>query len=321
MTTIAAVPTTVPTVVTGSVLELIGETPLLDLSSLVGKAGVRVYAKAELFNPGGSVKDRPALAMVHDAEARGLLGPGTGDGPGRSRRILDATSGNTGIALAMIGAARGYGVTLCLPANASPERRALLAVYDAEVVLTDPLEGTDGAILEARRRAAAEPDRFTYLDQYSNDANWRAHLETTGPEIWRQTAGALTHFVTGLGTTGTFTGVGRFLRRQAPHVRLVSVQPDGPFHGIEGLKHLPSAMVPAIYDPTLADEERTVSTETAYEQVRSLARRHGLRLGVSAGANVAAALEVAGELERGCVVTVLCDGAEKYLNEDFWREP
>ena len=306
--------------VTG-VLELIGETPLIDLSALVGRPGVRLYGKAELFNPGGSVKDRPALAMVRDAEARGLLGPGTGDGPGGSRRILDATSGNTGIALAMIGAARGYGVTLCLPANASPERQALLAVYAAEVVLTDPLEGTDGAIREARSRAAAEPERYAYLDQYSNDTNWRAHLATTGPEIWRQTAGELTHFVTGLGTTGTFTGVGRYLRREAPHVRLISIQPDGPFHGLEGLKHLPSAMVPAIYDPTLADEERTVSTERAYEMVKRLARRHGLRLGISAGGNVAAAVEVAGELERGCVVTVLCDGAEKYLNEEFWREP
>ncbi|MDY7093216.1 MAG: PLP-dependent cysteine synthase family protein [Acidobacteriota bacterium] len=310
----------------GGVLDLIGGTPLIDLSALVEGSEVRLLGKAEMMNPGGSVKDRPALAMVRDAEARGELDPRH---PGR-KRILDATSGNTGIALAMIGSALGYGVTVCLPANASPERKTLLAAYGAEVVLTDPLEGSDGAIVEARRRAAEEPDRYVYLDQYSNPANWRAHFETTGPEIWRQTGGALTHFVAGLGTTGTFTGVGRYLRekaatdRGAAPVRLIAIQPDGPFHGLEGMKHMESALVPAIYQPELADEDRSVSTEDAYAMVRRLARRHGLRLGISAGANLWAAARVAQEEadagRSAVVVTVLCDGADKYLTEDFWSQ-
>lgn len=294
------------------VLDLIGNTPMIDLSELTGRPEVKLFAKAELANPGGSVKDRPALAIVLDAERRGLLAG--------SRRILDATSGNTGIAYAMIGAARHLPVTLCMPENASPERRKILAAYGAEVRLTDPLAGSDGAILEARRLAAAEPGRYAYLDQYGNPENWRAHYRTTGPEIWAQTAGTLSHFVTGLGTSGTFMGVGRYLREVAPEVKLISFEPDSPFHGLEGMKHMATAIVPPIYDPALADEAREISTERAYAMVHRLAREQGLRLGVSAAANVAAALEVAGELARGTVVTVLCDGADKYLSERFWEE-
>ncbi|HVT59074.1 MAG TPA: cysteine synthase family protein [Thermoanaerobaculia bacterium] len=295
-------------------LELIGNTPLIDLSQLTGRPRVRLYAKAEHANPGGSVKDRPALAMVLDAERRGLFAGG--------RRILDATSGNTGIAYAMIGAARHIPVTLCMPGNVSPERRKILRAYGAEVTLTDPLAGSDGAILEARRLAAEEPVRYAYLDQYGNPENWRAHYRTTGPEIWAQTGGALTHFVTGLGTSGTFMGVGRYLREVGPAVRLISVEPDSAFHGLEGMKHMASAIVPPIYDPALADAAREISTESAYAMVLRLARDAGLRVGISAGANVAAALAVAAELDgAGVVVTVLCDGADKYLSEQFWEEP
>ncbi len=300
------------------VLELIGNTPLVDLSALTGRPEVRLLAKGELFNPGGSVKDRPALAIVLDAERRGLFGPR----PVR-RRLLDATSGNTGIAYAMIGAVRGIPVTLCMPENASPERRKILRAYGAEIRLTDPLAGSDGAIVEARRLAAAEPDAYAYLDQYGNPENWRAHHRTTGPEIWRQTGGAITHFVTGLGTSGTFMGVGRFLREVKPEVRLISCEPDSPFHGLEGMKHMASALVPPIYDPRLADEAREIATESAHAMVLRLAREHGLRTGVSSGANVAAALAVAAAVPRGTaatVVTVLCDGADKYLSERFWEE-
>ncbi len=296
-----------------SLRQLIGGTPLLDLSRLDGRPGVFLYAKAEFANPGGSVKDRPALAMIEEAERQGLLGDG--------RAILDATSGNTGIALAMLGAERGYRVVLCLPANASPERRRILKGYGAEVVATDPLEGSDGAIREARRRAAESPDRYVYLDQYSNPENWRAHHRTTGPEILAQTEGRVSHFITGLGTSGTFVGVARFLRASCPHVRLISVQPDGPLHGLEGMKHMASAIVPPIYDPGLAHESWEIATEEAYAMVRRLGRELGLLVGVSSGANVAAALRLAATLEAGTVVTILCDNAEKYLSERFWEEP
>jgi cysteine synthase B len=294
-------------------LELIGNTPLIDLSALTGRTEVRLYGKAEYANPGGSVKDRPALAMMMEAERRGLFAAG--------RRVLDATSGNTGIAYAMIGAARGIPVTLCLPDSASVERKRILRAYGAELRITDPLQGSDGAILEARRLVAAEPERWAYLDQYSNPENWRSHYRTTGPEIWEQTAGAVTHFVTGLGTSGTFMGVGRFLRERAPAVRLISVEPDSPFHGLEGMKHMASAIVPPIYDPALADEAREMPTERAYAMVKRLAREAGLLVGVSSGANVAAALDVASELRQGVVVTILCDSADKYLSERFWEEP
>jgi S-sulfo-L-cysteine synthase (O-acetyl-L-serine-dependent) len=282
---------------------------------------VRLLAKAEHANPGGSVKDRPALAIILDAERRGLFGaPGTG---GAGRRLLDATSGNTGIAYAMIGAVRRIPVTLCMPENASPERRKILLAYGAQLHLTDPLAGSDGAIVEARRLAAAEPERYAYLDQYSNPENWGAHYRSTGPEIWGQTGGEVTHFVTGLGTSGTFMGVGRFLRDARPAVRLISVEPDSPFHGLEGMKHMASSLVPRIYDAGLADEARELPTEAAYAMVRRLAREQGLRVGVSAGVNVAAALAVAAEVPRGTtatIVTVLCDGADKYLSEHFWEE-
>jgi cysteine synthase B len=300
-----------------TVLELIGNTPLIDLSAMTGRPEVRLLAKAELANPGGSVKDRPGLAIVLDAERRGLLGAGSG------RRLLDATSGNTGIAYAMIGAVRGIPVTLCMPANASPERRKILHAYGAEVRFTDPLAGSDGAILAARRLADEEPERYAYLDQYANPENWGAHFRTTGPEIWAQTGGAVTHFVTGLGTSGTFMGVGRFLRQAKAAVRLISVEPDSPFHGLEGMKHMASAFVPPIYDVGLADARREIATEAAYAMVHRLAREQGLRVGVSAGCNVAAALEEAAAVPAGAaatVVTVLCDGADKYLSEHFWEE-
>src|SRR5262245_12367416 len=296
-----------------TLLELIGNTPLIDLSALTGRTEVRLYGKAEYANPGGSVKDRPALAMILEAERRGLLAAG--------RRVLDATSGNTGIAYAMIGAARGIPVTLCLPDSASVERKRILRAYGAELKITDPLQGSDGAILEARRLVAAEPERWAYLDQYSNPENWRSHYRATGPEIWEQTAGAITHFVTGLGTSGTFMGAGRFLRERAPAVRRISVEPDSPFHGLEGMKHMASAIVPPIYDPALADEAREMPTERAYAMVRRLAREAGLLVGVSSGANVAAALDLAAGLRQGVIVTILCDSADNYLSERFWEEP
>ncbi|HEX3130184.1 MAG TPA: cysteine synthase family protein [Thermoanaerobaculia bacterium] len=294
------------------VLDLIGNTPMLDLSFLVCRHGVRLFAKAEFANPGGSVKDRPALAMIRGAQARRLFEGG--------RRLLDATSGNTGIAYAMIGAALGIPVTLCLPESASPERKRILRAYGAELRMTDPLSGSDGAIVEARRMVAEEPERWAYLDQYSNPENWQAHYRTTGPEIWAQTGGEISHFVTGLGTSGTFMGAGRFLREKDAGVRLISIEPDSPFHGLEGMKHMASAIVPPIYDPALADEAREVPTETAYAMVKRLAREAGLLVGISSGANVAAALEVALDLQIGAVVTVLCDNADKYLSDRFWEE-
>ena len=294
------------------VFDLIGNTPLIDLSELTGRSEVRLFGKAESANPGGSVKDRPALAMVLDAERRGLFADG--------RRLLDATSGNTGIAYAMIGAAKGIPVTLCLPDSASPERKKILRAYGAELRITDPMSGSDGAILEARRLVAEEPERWAYLDQYSNPENWRAHYRTTGPEIWEQTEGEITHFVTGLGTSGTFMGVGRFLREKSPDVRLISIEPDSPFHGLEGMKHMASAIVPPIYDPALADEAWELPTEHAYRMVKRLAREMGLLVGISSGINVAGALKVASGLSAGTVVTVLCDGADKYLSDRFWEE-
>jgi S-sulfo-L-cysteine synthase (O-acetyl-L-serine-dependent) len=295
-----------------SVIDLIGRTPLVRLCRFERETpGIELYAKAEWQNPGGSVKDRPAARMILEAEATGALTPG--------RVILDATSGNTGIAYAMVGAARGYDVKLCVPENASPERKLMLRALGAEIVLTDPLDGTDGAIREARRLKAADPDRYFYPDQYNNDANWRSHFDTTGPEIIEQTSGRLTHFVAGLGTSGTFIGVGRCLRRFNPAVKLISFQPSSPLHGLEGLKHMDSAIVPGIYDPTLADENLAVDTEEAYALVRRLAREEGLMAGVSSGAAVVAMLEVARRLERGVVVTIFPDGAEKYLSERFWN--
>jgi len=294
-----------------SVVDLIGRTPLVRLRRFERDTpAVELYAKVEWQNPGGSIKDRAAARMILEGEASGALT--------RERTILDATSGNTGIAYATIGAARGYKVTLCIPDNASHERKLILRALGAELVLTDPLDGTDGAIREARRLSAAAPDRYFYPDQYNNPANWQAHFDTTGPEIIEQTSGRLTHFVAGLGTSGTFVGTGRRLRRFNPAIKLISVQPDSPLHGLEGLKHMASAIVPGIYDPTLADEDLRVATETAYTMVRRLAREEGLLAGVSSGAALAATLDVARRIARGVVVTVFPDGAEKYLTERFW---
>jgi cysteine synthase B len=294
-------------------LDLIGNTPLLSFKRVAeAVAPVRVYAKAEWYNPGGSVKDRAALNMILDGERRGLLTP--------DKTIIDATSGNTGIAYAMIAAERGYKLTLALPKNASPERKQCLRAYGAELILTDPTESTDGAQRYVRDLVAANPNRYFYPDQYNNDANWGAHYETTGLEIWRQTGGQVTHFVTGLGTSGTFMGVSRRLKDFNPAVRCVSMQPDAPLHGLEGLKHMPSALVPGIYDPSLADDQIAVATEDAHRMVVRLAREEGLLVGVSSGANLVAALEVAKKLKDGVVVTIFCDSAAKYLSESFWEE-
>jgi len=297
-------------------LDLIGNTPLLRLARFAPDlpAGVELYAKAEWYNLGGSVKDRPALAMIRDGEARGLLRP--------NMRIADATSGNTGIAYATIGAALGYGVTLALPANASPERRRTLQALGAELILTDPAEGMDLAIDTIRALVAANPERYFYPDQYSNPANPRAHYETTAPEIWRQTGGRVTHFVAALGTSGTFGGAVRRLRELRPGLQAIAVQPDGPYHALEGVKHMETARrVPSIYDPAQADAVLEVGSEEAFAAARRLARAEGLLVGISAGANVAAAVRVARDLTEGVVVTILCDSAARYLSERFWEEP
>jgi len=294
-----------------SVFDMIGRTPLVRLHQFERETpGVELYAKAEWQNPGGSVKDRAAARMILEGEASGKLV--------RGKTILDATSGNTGIAYAMVGAARGYTVRLCVPENASPERKVILRALGAELVLTSPLEGSDGAIREAPRLYAKDPNRYFYPDQYSNDANWRAHYDTTAPEIIEQTSGRITHFVAGLGTSGTFIGTGRRLRNYSPAIKLISFQPDSPFHGLEGLKHMESAIVPAIYDPTLADEDLRIDTDEAYRMVRRLAREEGMLAGISSGAAMVATLHVARRLDRGVVVTVFPDGAEKYLSESFW---
>ena len=293
-----------------TVLDMIGRTPLVRLLRFeVETPGVELYAKAEWQNPGGSVKDRAAARMILDGEATGALTP--------DRTILDATSGNTGIAYAMVGAARGYKVKLCVPENASTERKLMLRALGAELVLTNPLESTDGAIREARRLHKSDPERYFYPDQYNNEANWRAHYDTTAAEIIEQTSGRLTHFVAGLGTSGTFIGTGRRLKKFNPAIKLISFQPDSPFHGLEGLKHMDSAIVPGIYDPALADEDLRIGTERAYKMVRRLAREEGLLAGISSGAAVAATLDVARRLEGGTVVTIFPDGAEKYLTESF----
>ena len=298
-------------------LDAVGGTPLLELPRVAADVpGLRLLAKAEHLNPCGSVKDRPVRAMLLDGIAAGRLTPG--------RTILEATSGNTGIAHAMLGRALGFPVTLFLPSNASPERQAILRACGASLVLTDPLEGTDGAIRAARLAAREDAAKYFYPDQYSNPANWRAHFETTGPEIWTDISPSrrLTHFVAGLGTSGTFVGVTRYLKGRDASVRCISVEPDGPLHGLEGLKHMASAMVPAIYDATLADEKIAVPTEEAWAMCRRLAREEGLFVGPSSGANVAAALRVARSAGPEAVVaTVLCDRGERYLSEDFWREP
>lgn len=296
-----------------SVLELIGNTPLLAFPRIVeAVAPVEVYAKAEWYNPGGSVKDRAALAMILDGERRGALT--------KDKILIDATSGNTGIAYAMICAERGYRVKLALPKNASRERQQSLIAYGAELVLTDPTEGTDGAQRYVKRLVEADPQRYFYPDQYNNDANWRAHYETTAMEIWRQTDGRITHFVTGVGTSGTFMGVTRRLKQLNPAIQCISMQPDAPLHGLEGLKHMPTALVPGIYHPEVADAQIEVGTEDAHRMVLRLARSVGLLVGVSSGANLVAAMKVAGKLKEGVIVTIFCDSAAKYLSEEFWHD-
>ena len=287
----------------------VGNTPLLELRRITERLNprVKVLVKAEWFNPGGSIKDRPALQIIRTALCDGSLGEG--------KRLLDSTSGNMGIAYATFGAALGIPVTLALPANASPERIAILRSLGAELVLTDPLEGSDGAIRKAREIVKERPDLYFYANQYDNPANWQAHYYGTGPEIVLQTAGRITHFVAGLGTSGTLTGVTRYLRQYNPEVKSIAVQPDAPFHGLEGLKHMPTAIKPGIFEPSLPDRTLEISTEAAYDMVRKLARQEGLFVGISAGAAVAAALRTAEELDEGLVVAILPDAGYKYLSD------
>ena len=298
-------------------LSTIGNTPLLRLAKIPAEfPGIEILGKAEYFNPGGSVKDRAAYNMVLDGERSGKLN--------HSRVILDSTSGNTGIAYAMIGANRGYRVRLVLPGNASEERKRILKAYGAETVFSDPGEGSDGAIRMVRKIYEADPDLYFYPDQYNNPANWKAHFETTGPEIIRQTAGGITHFIAAMGTSGTFMGTSRRLKRDLPHVKVYSAQPSSGFHGLEGLKHMPTAIVPGFYDERLADGNFWIETEDAYRMVRRLAREEALLVGISSGCNVHAATLLARELaargETATIVTMLCDSAEKYLSEHFWDE-
>jgi len=290
-----------------SVLTCIGSTPLVRLRRFEPRAGIEIYAKLESRNPGGSVKDRAAARIIQDALRSGGLRPGRG--------LLDATSGNTGIAYAMLGAALNFPVTLCVPSNVSQERKQLLQAYGAEIVWTDPLEGSDGAIRRARKLAAEEPTKYYYADQYNNDANWRAHYETTAVEILEQTGGRVTHFVAGLGTSGTFMGTGRRLKHEKPDVTLVSIQPDSAWHGLEGLKHMETAIVPGIYDPALADVDLRVETEAASAIMRRLAREEGILVGMSGAAGLVGVLRTAAPLERAVLVTVFPDGGERYLSD------
>jgi cysteine synthase B len=291
----------------------VGNTPLVRLKRIAADLPdpVKVFAKAEWFNPSGSVKDRPAANILREAFDSGKL---------KGRRLLDSTSGNMGIAYATFGAARGVGVTLAVPANASPERLSILRALGAELILTDPLEGSDGAILEARRLAETEPDRYYYANQYSNPANWQAHYLSTGPEIIEQTNGEVTHFVAGLGTSGTLMGTGRRLKEYNPDIQLVAAQPDAPFHGLEGLKHMETAIKPGIYDETVADINLGIETEESIRMVLRLAREEGLFVGISAGAAAVAALQVARTLTEGVVVAIFPDAGFKYLSERFWKE-
>jgi cysteine synthase B len=289
----------------------VGNTPLLELARvLVGMDGISLYAKAEWFNPSGSVKDRAALAMILEGEKSGQLT--------KEKVIIDATSGNTGIALAMFGASLGYRVHILMPSNASKERKEIITGYGAELTLTDPLEGTDGAQRKVKEMVRTHPDKYFYPDQYNNSANWKAHFHGTAEEIIQQTNGTITHFVAGLGTSGTFVGVSRRLKEFRAGISCTSMQPDSPLHGMEGLKHMQTATVPGIYDATIADNTLTISTEEAYGMLKRLAREEGLSVGVSSGANVAAALKVAKRISKGVVVTILCDDGSRYLSENIW---
>jgi cysteine synthase B len=309
---------TTPAQLGSTIYALIGNTPLVRLEKITrGLPSIQILAKAEWTNPGGSVKDRPAASIVEDAQARGLLTPG--------KTLLDATSGNTGIAFAMLGAALGFPVHLAMPSNVSPERKRILKAYGATIDWTDPDQSSDGAIRRARELAGNHPERFFYADQYSNDANWKAHYYTTANEIWQQTQGRITHFVAMLGTSGTFVGTTRRLKELNPSVQCISLQPDSSFHGIEGAKHMASAIVPKIYDPTLADQNIEISTEDAYAMARQLSRTAGLLVGVSAAAAVVGSLIVGRSLslrrgEEAVIVTILCDSGDKYLSERFWTE-
>src|SRR5580704_12343089 len=313
----AAFPKPVSAPASSSLLDQIGNTPLIRLKKLdVEFPGVEIHAKAEFFNPGGSVKDRAGLNMILDGERSGRLT--------RDKILLDATSGNTGIAYAMIGALKGYKVKLCLPANASHERQQILKGYGAEMVFSDPAESSDGAIRLCREIYEADPDLYFYPDQYNNPANWKAHFDGTAVEIMEQTSGSITHFVTSMGTSGTFMGNSRRLKRDIPGVTCISAQPSSGFHGLEGLKHMPTNIVPGIYDASLADDNLWIETEDAYSMTRWMGRHEGLLVGMSSGANVHAAREVGRRLvkegRKGVIVTMLCDGATKYLSEPFWDD-
>src|SRR5246500_2383178 len=300
-----------------TLLDRIGNTPLVRMGRIAAHLpGIQFLGKAEWANPGGSVKDRAASAIVADAQERGLLGNG--------RHLLDATSGNTGIAYAMLGAAMGFPVTLCVPGNVSQERKRILAAYGANVFWTDPADGSDGAIRKARALGADEPEKYFYADQYGNNANWRAHYLTTANEIWEQTEGQITHFVAGLGTSGTFVGTTRRLKELNPEIQCVSMQPDSPFNGLEGLKHMATAIVPPIYDASLADRNIDMETEAAYTMAKQLGRMEGLLVGGSSagagGGGLGISEEEAAKGHEAVIVTILCDGADKYMNERFWTE-
>ena len=298
-----------------ALLKRIGNTPLLPLGTITSIPNVEILGKAEWCNPGGSVKDRAAASIVRAARQSGALAPG--------KILLDSTSGNTGIAYAMLGSALGFPVSLCVPENVSVERKRILQAYGANIIYTDPHEGSDGAIKIARQLAEKHPNLYFYADQYSNDANWRAHYHTTAEEIWQQSEGRITHFVSMLGTTGTFVGTSRRLKELNPRIHCISLQPDSPFHGIEGAKHLPTAIVPRIYDSSIADENIEIPTEEAYSMARSLAREHGLLVGVSSAGAVVGCKKVAERVKKNqpaVIVTILCDSGDKYLSERFWSE-
>ncbi|MFQ5929552.1 MAG: PLP-dependent cysteine synthase family protein [Acidobacteriota bacterium] len=297
---------------TASLLKRIGNTPVVEIRRIFSSDRIRIFAKLEWFNPGGSVKDRPAYNMIRKGEETGELYPG--------KVIVDSTSGNTGIAYALIAAAKGYKILLAMPANASPERKKILKAYGAQLLLTDPLEGSDGAIRAIRELYAKSPEKYFYPDQYSNDANWKAHYASTAPEIYEQTRAEITHFVAGLGTSGTFVGATRRLKELNPEIKAISLIPDSPFHGLEGLKHMPTAIVPKIYDSALADENLEISTEDSQKMVIRLAREEGLFAGLSSGSAMTAALRVAENMDRGTIVTIFPDGGDKYLSEEFWNE-
>lgn len=308
----------IPGLTSTNLLSMIGNTPLIRMERIARDLpGIEIYGKAEFFNPGGSVKDRAALNMILDGERTGKLT--------RDKIILDSTSGNTGIAYAMIAAYKGYKVKLCLPKNASMERKHVLHAYGAEMVLTDPGEGSDGAIRAVREIYQADPDRYFYPDQYNNPANWKAHYDGTALEILAQTDGRITHFVACMGTSGTFMGNARRFHKELPYVKCISAQPSSGFHGLEGLKHMPTAIVPGIYDPAVADDNVWIETEDAYAMCRRIAREEALLVGISSGANLVAARKLGRQLveagEPGVIVTILCDGAYKYLSEPFWNDP